>query len=385
MKTERVVSNPENHGWEEVNGKWIWASGRNTGHIVDGDTEGQIATWHDPSNAWTPSNSVIVDSATGNVGVGTDSPNSDLHVFNSSGSAAIRVESSANGDAQLLLGPAGNSAKVRIRHTNSGNLDFLNDGGPYLTIDASGDSWFYGDVHIPQQIAFQQTGGNAHSIKADSDDLIFTSVTGGKESLRLTYSGNATFSGTVSANVVALEGNAVSPLQIKGNVAGAVQIRMENTVNNLAMHVRINDAGAYEWVKNDYSAVVASIDQAGNIDAAGFTVNGQPIGGGGLPDGDFTHNGKITATDFIATSDERVKDNISTAPVGLIDSLKGREWDWSESGEKGSGVVAQELEEVLPHLVHTDDEGMKSVAYNGLVAYLIEEIKALKAEVEALK
>ena len=96
-------------------------------------------------------------------------------------------------------------------------------------------------------------------------------------------------------------------------------------------------------------------------------------------------SGQADAQDFVASSDERLKDNITTAPVGLIDSLKGREWDWKESGEKGSGVVAQELEEVLPHLVHTDDEGMKSVAYNGLVAYLIEEVKALRAEVEALK
>jgi len=104
-----------------------------------------------------------------------------------------------------------------------------------------------------------------------------------------------------------------------------------------------------------------------------------------MQSGNSTVSGTITATDFVATSDERVKDNITTAPVGLIDSLKGREWEWNESGEKGSGVVAQELEQVLPHLVHTDDEGMKSVAYNGLVAYLIEEVKALRAEVEALK
>jgi hypothetical protein len=126
---------------------------------------------------------------------------------------------------------------------------------------------------------------------------------------------------------------------------------------------------------------------SGTVNANKFVGDGSGLTGvgGGLPDGDFTHNGKITATDFIATSDERVKDNITTAPVGLIDSLKGREWDWKESGEKGSGVVAQELEQVLPHLVQTDDEGMKSVAYNGLVAYLIEEVKALRAEVEALK
>jgi hypothetical protein len=35
--------------------------------------------------------------------------------------------------------------------------------------------------------------------------------------------------------------------------------------------------------------------------------------------------------------------------------------------------------------VHTDDEGMKSVAYNGLVAYLIEEVKALKEEIKEMK
>ncbi len=98
-----------------------------------------------------------------------------------------------------------------------------------------------------------------------------------------------------------------------------------------------------------------------------------------------TFGSNVTAPDFVATSDERVKDNISTAPVGLIDSLKGREWDWKESGEKGSGVVAQELEQVLPHLVHEDGDGMKSVAYNGLIAYLIEEIKDLKTQVDALK
>ena len=126
---------------------------------------------------------------------------------------------------------------------------------------------------------------------------------------------------------------------------------------------------------------------SGTVDAGGFTINGVPIsgGGGGLPDGDFTHNGIITATDFIATSDERLKDNITTAPVGLIDSLKGREWDWKESGGKGSGVVAQELEQVLPHLVHEDDEGKKSVSYMGLCAYLIEELKDCRERLAVLE
>lgn len=101
--------------------------------------------------------------------------------------------------------------------------------------------------------------------------------------------------------------------------------------------------------------------------------------------GGITCTGVITGTDCVASSDERLKDSIVTAPVGLVDDLHGREWEWKGTGEKGSGVVAQELERVLPHLVHEDDEGMKSVSYNGLVAYLIEEVKALKVEVENLR
>ena len=157
------------------------------------------------------------------------------------------------------------------------------------------------------------------------------------------------------------------------------------------------------WVSNGYQvkgsyltsesdptvpAHVKSISQA--------DINNWNSAGGGLDQntadaryvmksGNSTVSGTITATNFVATSDERLKDNIITAPVGLIDSLKGREWDWSESGEKGSGVVAQELEEVLPHLVNTNDEGMKSVAYNGLLAYVIEELKDCRQRIAELE
>ena len=168
---------------------------------------------------------------------------------------------------------------------------------------------------------------------------------------------------------------------------GATRIDLNDTSNATGKKSIRSNQGELQIVDHDYAKTIVRISDTGNIDAAGFTINGAPIsgGGGGLPDGGYTYGDTITAVDFIATSDERAKVKIKTAPVGIIDSLKGREWDWKESGEKGSGVVAQELEQVLPHLVHEDDEGMKSVAYNGLIAYLIEEIKDLKAQVEALK
>ena len=71
----------------------------------------------------------------------------------------------------------------------------------------------------------------------------------------------------------------------------------------------------------------------------------------------------------------------------IIDQIRGVEFEWKTSGQMGSGVIAQELEEIpeLAHLVHESDGGTKHVSYLGLIGYLIEEVKALKAEIEALK
>ena len=117
MKSERVVSNPENHGWEEVNGKWIWASGRNTGHIVDGDTEGQITTWHDASNAWTPEGAVVVSN--GNVGIGAAISSVDTSLHINRADAGIKVESNNNNIPHLDLIRTASSNNYRIVNDNS--------------------------------------------------------------------------------------------------------------------------------------------------------------------------------------------------------------------------------------------------------------------------
>jgi hypothetical protein len=100
--------------------------------------------------------------------------------------------------------------------------------------------------------------------------------------------------------------------------------------------------------------------------------------------GNTTISGTLTATDFIAQSDERLKKNVETADPSVVSQLRGVTFDWVDSGKASSGVIAQEVEKVLPHLVH-DDGDSKAVNYNGLVAYLIEEVKSLRAELEAMK
>ena len=95
--------------------------------------------------------------------------------------------------------------------------------------------------------------------------------------------------------------------------------------------------------------------------------------------------GVVTCQDVDSLSDINFKENVTTVDGALdkVSELRGVSFNWKESGEPSYGVIAQELENVLPELVHGDDP--KRVNYNGIIGVLIEAIKELRAEVEELK
>jgi len=99
----------------------------------------------------------------------------------------------------------------------------------------------------------------------------------------------------------------------------------------------------------------------------------------------FNDNGSFTATGNVtAYSDERLKSDIVTIPDALekVKALRGV--NFTKDGEASTGVIAQEVQQVIPEVVHENDEYL-SVAYGNLVGVLIEAVKELSAEVEALK
>ena len=110
---------------------------------------------------------------------------------------------------------------------------------------------------------------------------------------------------------------------------------------------------------------------------------------------DIHVTGTIKASDDIvayASSDERLKDNIQPIknPIEKINSISGNTFVWNEEKQdiykgKDYGVIAQEIEKVLPELVHTKEDGYKSVKYDKIIPLLIEGIKDLNKEVLELK
>ena len=96
--------------------------------------------------------------------------------------------------------------------------------------------------------------------------------------------------------------------------------------------------------------------------------------------------GLLTAQDVNTLSDIRYKDNVETIDnaLGKVEELRGVTFDWKHTEGSSVGVIAQEVQAVLPQLV-TEGEDKITVNYNGLVGLLLQAVKELSEEVEDLK
>jgi hypothetical protein len=96
--------------------------------------------------------------------------------------------------------------------------------------------------------------------------------------------------------------------------------------------------------------------------------------------------GTLSSTVMTATSDINLKDNVVTISnaVDTVKKLRGVEYDWKDNGNHSMGVVAQELEKVLPYLVDENENG-KSVMYSNMIGLLIEAVKEQQIQIDELK
>jgi len=191
-------------------------------------------------------------------------------------------------------------------------------------------------------------------------DAAFVSASASNDTITFTTAGGTTSSVSISDAVLSTE-------QVQDIIGGMVS---GNSETNIA--VTYNDSTG----KLNFSATGTAYTAGTNLSLSGsqFSVVASP-----------TFSGTVTAVNFNATSDERLKENVETiADAGSkVAALRGVNFDWKATGEKTMGVIAQEVEAVIPEVVATDDEGMKSVDYQAMVGLLIEAVKELQEKVDA--
>jgi hypothetical protein len=307
---------------------------------------------------------------------------------------------------------------INIGPDGAGAVKIVNNGAERMRIDSSGNvgigtsSPSYG-LHVKNAVdaqaagQFERTGGAIMRIQPEGFDAKFGTysntplefMTNSTERMRIDSSGNLLV-GTTSTNTVAFPGVTLQP---------DGQIFAGSSNQQVATFTRQNSDGDIVTFRRD-GTTVGSIGTSGNdlsIGTGDLVLKFYDAGPAFIPrksndansdnyadlgnsnnrfkDGYFS--GTVNAANFNTTSDATLKTNVETLSGSLdaVKSLRGVSFDWLENGGSEIGVIAQEVEAVLPDVVSTNDQGIKSVKYGNMVALLIEAMKEQQAQIDELK
>ena len=347
----------------------LFSFSRNGDHLAhmkashDGSTTAAFLSFHTQASGGgydsPQSNEQMRITSIGRVGMGVTNPQGQLHV--SSGSQS---------ETTLIVGASGTSNNVSSRIIlNEGEAGFTDskDYGFSLAYDGAGSTYglpanTFGIIRHDNSatgahaLTIQRSNGNV-GIGTDSPDAKVDIISGTNNGLRIsaTDTNNNWRDITIRSYTSEAEADALP--------AG---VHMFTT----------NPSSATGNVFSKYGGFVIQCRDDGNS-SFGIRV------GSGLTEAFFINNNAaatfsstVTATNFILSSDKRLKENIKKVDNKHIDV------DWktfemkSDKGQSRYGVIAQELEEVHPEFVRTDEQGMKSVAYIDLLIAKIAELEA---------
>ena len=322
-----------------------------------GDMPGRLVFSTTADGGSTPTERMRIDSS-GNVGIGTTSPNSELEIKNASTSAGLTITTGNTTDdgyinfndgataGQILYKHSDNymrfyvNADERMRIDSSGNVKI---GGtlpsaPNITLNADGSAKFAGGNGYSTDLSLGINNSGTIAIRNDTALVsdVFQVYKGGSASnninLRLRNDGSAEFAG--SAKIGTPD---VSDAEGKG-----IELNVGNTSANLFLQAPFNASSSSKIFRVNY----------GTSENISFTNNGSA-----------TFAGTVTASSYVTSSDQRFKENITDANSQLADvtalgnSL--RNWDWTadapvtDKETRFLGLIAQEAETISPGIVAT--------------------------------
>jgi hypothetical protein len=104
--------------------------------------------------------------------------------------------------------------------------------------------------------------------------------------------------------------------------------------------------------------------------------------------GDFVVTGDTTIQGTLfETSDIKLKKDVETIhdPLDIVNDLRGVNFSWVKNDKRSMGMIAQEVEQILPYLVQDDPTGTKTINYTAMIGLLVESIKELNKKIDALE
>lgn len=213
----------------------------------------------------------------------------------------------------------------------------------------------------------------------------------------LVRTGGVSCRGVMSCGAFTTAGNSNITGGAGLNVTGAVTIGGHNGTPSIPLTTRVATGGTWEMVTPNNFNVGQSLTVVGSAAVQGTfaisptlgmsTLTGAPIKTQTALEVATT----VTANSFITRSDRKIKENIVADPTVYLDDLMKLQVvnfnynsKYDAKKKKRTGLIAQDVEEVLPMLVETnEEEKIKSISYSELVPLLISAVQTLKKAVDA--
>jgi hypothetical protein len=343
-----------------------------------------------------------VDSSNNRVGIGTTSPDTKLHVFKATAGSITDYSNNA-----LIVENSGDvGISFHTPNANAGHLMFGSPGhqyhsyirGQYGASTTSTLKFFTDQVNTMTHKAGNVGIGTENcvsrlSLGNPSADGTIDYTKGITFVDTLTSTSNAwVHAAIVTTGSTGFNGNLIFATDGDGG--------QDNDTSGLSERMRITSAGhvAIASGKRFYFNVNSIANGDTYIDEYSSNEIGITTGGSrklAVSGGNLYVSGSVNANHNF--SDERLKENVVVIPNALqkVTSLRGITFTRKDDGSVGTGLIAQELEKVLPEAVYEakmveelenpDTEAWKSINYGNTVGLLVEAIKELKTELNAAK
>lgn len=332
----------------------------------------------------------------GNVGIGTNAPTQKLHV---NGNILRLSGVSANGAPEINLDNGteflGQSFQIRkdfpskwgLKSVTTGNdLGLYVDNNELLGLSIKTGTGNVGVGTNAPAYKFHVNGTTVGNyvgafVNSDSHGLYGQGTTWGVVGSAATGGGAGvlgTSPGTGQGVYGIATGSGAGVYGINSGGSGAGVYGLAPSNHGVYGLVSPSNAGFYGvWGGNGaFGAGLGRSDGYAivGIGAAYFTTTVQSVSGG------------MYSPAYYHTSDARLKSNIQPASgLDIIGKLRGVSFNWKDSGKKAWGVIAQEIEKVLPELISTDRRGIKMVDYDQLIGPMIQAINELHEQNKQLR
>ena len=335
-----------------------------TGSIV---TEQSITGSDVRINEWGSVSSSFASLSTTIDGLSTNYP--DLTGIPNGIVSASSFSAPVQGTVQATINGVSTTVDTGLQTTDSPTLVDLSL-RDFSSVSSSLASLVAGTITISNDANNRVITANGDSTLNGETNLLFdgSALTIGSNTIIGSYNSSNT-------DITGLIGGSNNGSLIEGGAAGHIAIGIRDDDTNDSFSIIAGGGDYYANTTYDKLVFQAKADGA------------TTIGGNTQINGTLDVTGDITA---YSTSDERLKDNITPIPYALdkLQQINGVSWDWNDKSEKEGhdvGVIAQEIEKVLPELVTTRDTGFKAVRYEKIVALLIEAVKEQQTEINELR